>query len=81
MEHVGDVGHVEGRFSSLEDGVNLGVMCTVCVECTMGMEIVIGIPDGTPIMWVKCKLVSVCLVIVLISTQDRYTVYAKCTKG
>ena len=23
-------------------------MCTVCAECTMGMEIVLAVPDGTP---------------------------------
>ena len=22
--------------------------CTVCAECTIGMEIILGIPDGTP---------------------------------
>ena len=22
-------------------------MCTVCAECTMGMEIILGVPDGT----------------------------------
>ena len=23
-------------------------MCTVCAECTMGMEIILAVPDGTP---------------------------------
>jgi hypothetical protein len=22
--------------------------CTVCAECTIGMEIILGTPDGTP---------------------------------
>jgi hypothetical protein len=22
--------------------------CTVCVECTTGMEVILGTPDGTP---------------------------------
>ena len=22
--------------------------CTVCAECTLGMEIILGTPDGTP---------------------------------
>ena len=22
-------------------------MCTVCAECTMGMEIILAVPDGT----------------------------------
>jgi hypothetical protein len=47
----------------------------------MGMEIVLDIPDGTPITWVKWKLVSVRLDIVLISTQDRCKVCAKHTIG
>jgi hypothetical protein len=32
-------------------------------------------------MWVEWKLVSVYLEIVLISTQDRFTVCAECTIG
>jgi hypothetical protein len=49
MELLGDVDQVEGRFDLLGDGVNLGVdRCTVCTECTMGIKIVLGAPDGTP---------------------------------
>ena len=32
-------------------------------------------------IWVKWKLVSVCLEIVLISAQDRCTICAECTTG
>jgi hypothetical protein len=32
-------------------------------------------------MWVKWKLISVCLEIVLILVQDRYTICAKCAMG
>jgi hypothetical protein len=33
--------HLEIVLISVLDG------CTVCVECTMGMEIILGTPDGT----------------------------------
>jgi hypothetical protein len=45
----------------------------------MGMEIVLGVPNGTPVTWVKWKLVLVRLEIALISTQDWCTVCAKHT--
>ena len=47
--------------------------CTVCAECTSGMEIILDTPDRTP--------TSVRLEIVLISAQHRYTVCAECTMG
>ena len=47
--------------------------CTVCVERTIGSEIV---TDGT---WVKWNLTSFRLEIVLLSVQDRCKVCAKCT--
>jgi hypothetical protein len=50
-------------------------MCTVCAECAIGLENILGAPDGTPrVMWVKWKLASVRLEIVLISTLDSCTV-------
>ena len=52
-------------------------MCTVCAECTMGMEIVLAVPDGTLGDVGQGRLVSVRLEIVLVSTQDRCTVSAK----
>ena len=52
-------------------------MCTVCAECTMGMEIVLAVPDGTLGAWVKGRLVLDRLEIVLVSTQDRCTVSAE----
>jgi hypothetical protein len=49
MVLLGDVGQVEALSVHLEivlisalDG------CTVCAECTIGMEIILGTPDGTP---------------------------------
>jgi hypothetical protein len=47
----------------------------------MGMEIVLDIPNGTPITSVKWKLVSVRLESVLISIENWCTVCAKCTIG
>ena len=49
-------------------------MCTVCAECTMGMEIVLAVPDGTLGDMGQERLISVRLEIVLVSTQDRCTV-------
>jgi hypothetical protein len=49
MVLLGDVGQVEARFGPFRDSVNLAQdRCTVCAECTMGMEIILGTPDGTP---------------------------------
>jgi hypothetical protein len=49
MVLLGDIGkwkpvlvHLEIVLISALDG------CTVCVECTMGIEIIFGTPDGTP---------------------------------
>ena len=54
--------------------------CMVCTECTMGMEIILGTPDGTPsLTLVNRKLISIRLEIVLISSQDRCMVCTECT--
>ena len=50
--------------------------CTVCAERTIGLEIVLDAPDGTP-RWRG----SVNLEIVLILTQDRCPVCAERTIG
>ena len=43
------MGRVEADFVMFGDGVNLAQdMCTVCAECTMGVEIVLAVPNGTP---------------------------------
>jgi hypothetical protein len=50
MGLLGDIGLVETRFGLFRDSVNLGTTwCTVWDERTMGSEIVLGTPDGTPI--------------------------------
>ena len=49
MEHLGDVGHVESRLLRLEMVLVLTQdRCTVCAECTIGLEIILDAPDGTP---------------------------------
>jgi hypothetical protein len=49
MVLLGDLGQVEARFGPFGHSVNLNVhRCMVCVECTMGVEIILGTLDGTP---------------------------------
>jgi hypothetical protein len=48
MVLLDDMGEVEARFGPFRDSVNLRARwCTVCAECTTGMEIILGTPDGT----------------------------------
>ena len=63
MELLGDMGHVEYRFM-------------VCAKNTIGSEIVLDAPDGTP----RCRG-SVNLEIVRTLTQDRCPVCAERTIG
>ena len=46
---LGDMGHVESHFipfggsvSSVQDG------CKVCARCSIGIQIILDAPDGTP---------------------------------
>ena len=49
MELLGDVGHVECRSVRLEMVLVLVQdRCTVCAERTIGSDIVLDAPDGTP---------------------------------
>ena len=49
MELLGDVGHVESRSVRLEMVLVLvQERCTVCAEHTIGSEIILDAPDGTP---------------------------------
>jgi hypothetical protein len=49
MVLLGDAGQVEDRFGPIGDSLNVSAnRCTVCVECTTGMEIILSTPDGTP---------------------------------
>ena len=48
MDLLGDVGHVESRSVRLEMVLVLVQdWCTVCVERTIGSDIVLDAPDGT----------------------------------
>ena len=49
MELLGDVGHVESRPVRMEMVLVLvQVRCTVCAKRTIGPEIILDAPDGTP---------------------------------
>ena len=49
MELLGDVGHVESRFFFIGDSVSVGQdRCTVCRKRTIGSEIILDAPNGTP---------------------------------
>ena len=49
MELLGDMGHVESCFSLFGECVtSVQERCTVCVKRTIGSEIVLDAPDGTP---------------------------------
>ena len=49
MELLGDMGHVESRSVRLEMVfVLVQERCTVCAEHTIGSEIILDAPDGTP---------------------------------
>ena len=49
MVLLGDEAHVEARFGPFGDSANLDIdRCMVCAERTIGSEIVLDMPDGTP---------------------------------
>jgi hypothetical protein len=49
MELLGDVGYVKSRFDPFGDGVmSVQDSCMVCAKCTIGSEIILDAPDGTP---------------------------------
>ena len=49
MVTLGVVSHVEAFSVHLEVVlVSAQDRCMVCAECTSGMEIILGTPDGTP---------------------------------
>ena len=74
-------GQEEAHFDSFGDSVNLiADRCTVCTECTSGMEIALGTPEWySKVMCVNWKIVSVRFEIVLVLAQDRCTVCAECS--
>jgi hypothetical protein len=49
MVLLGDVAQVDARFGMFGDSANLDAnRCTVCVERTIGSEIILDASDGTP---------------------------------
>ena len=49
MVLLGDVGHVESRLFCLEMVlVSMQDGCTVCAKRTIGLDIILDAPDGTP---------------------------------
>jgi hypothetical protein len=49
MEFLGDVGYVQSCFGPIGDRVSSVLeRCTVCAERSIGSEIVLDAPDGTP---------------------------------
>ena len=49
MVVLGDEAQLEARFGPFGDSANLHVdRCTVCTERTIGLEIVLDVPNGTP---------------------------------
>ena len=49
MVLLGDEAHVEDCFGPFGDSANLDIdNCTVCAERTIGSEIILDAPDGSP---------------------------------
>ena len=49
MELLDEVYHKESRFGLVGDRiVSVQDSCMVCAQCTIGSEIVVEVPDGTP---------------------------------
>ena len=50
MELLGDVGHVVSRFRPFGETVLVSMQdrYMVCAECTIGSEIILDAPEGSP---------------------------------
>jgi hypothetical protein len=49
MVHLGDVGQLEARLVHFEIVlISRQDMCTICAKCSIGSEIALDTPDGTP---------------------------------
>ena len=49
MVLLDDEAHVEAHFGPFGDSANLDIdNCMVCAERTIGSEIILDVPDGTP---------------------------------
>jgi hypothetical protein len=48
MDLLGDISHMESRFNPFEDSDSaVHDRSTVCANCTMGIEIILDVADGT----------------------------------
>jgi hypothetical protein len=56
MGLLGDEAQVEARFGPFGDSTTLDDWCTVCVKRTVGSEIVLEAPDGTPSSRGSCRI-------------------------
>ena len=57
MVLLGDEAEVEAHFGPFGDRANLDVdRCMVCAECTIGSEIILDAPDGTPRLHGSCTI-------------------------
>jgi hypothetical protein len=49
MVLLGDMGQAQASFGLFGDSlIMVPNRCMVCAECTTGVEIILGTPDGTP---------------------------------
>jgi hypothetical protein len=49
MELLGDVGHAESRFGTIRDCISVGARWEHSLrQSTIGSEIILDAPDGTP---------------------------------
>jgi hypothetical protein len=49
MELLGDEAQMEAHFDPFGDSANLDIdRCTVYTECSIGSEIILDTPNGTP---------------------------------
>ena len=56
MVLLGDEAEVEAHFGAFGDSGNLDAdRCMVCAEGTIGSEIILGAPDGTPTWRGSCQ--------------------------
>ena len=83
MELLGDVGHVESCFSPLRDGVSVDATSVHGLHQLYHRfrNCFARIRWYSQVTWVMSNLVSVHLETVLVSVQDRCTVYANRTIG
>ena len=67
MVPFGDEAQVEDRFGLFGDRLILTQdRCTVCIERTIGDEIILDAPNGTLVTWVMWNLTSFWLETVLV---------------